>query len=821
MSGPVGVGKSTLLQKFDQRARDAGALVLSATVSQAEKRLPFEVMTQLLQDVALRPDCQELIQQQIDIEFCSVVLTGKPGEEDRERAYGQIVRTVWLLLERLSDERPVVITIDDVQHADGMSARALVSLARRLRHSRVLMVFSERGLPRRHGSAFRAELLRLPHARRIRLSLLDLEGVRRQLADEIGEEAAERLAADCHAATGGNPLLVRAMAEDHRNSLGPPPRTSPREAFEDAVLSCLFCGDAGVLDTAHVIAVLGDKSSVELVSAMLDRDRRTVMEYLQVLQEAGLVEGTRFRDATAERAVLHHIAAPERARLNLRIATLLRRSGAPAGEVVGHLLEAGSPLPWWAPGLLSEEAEAALVRARTEYAVRCLKLAHAVTGEEDRGAVAALLAAAEWRTDPTVPLRHAPAMAAALRQGRLDWRDGVFLLRMLLWHGRLGEAEAVLDLLGALPEHRAATPDEERFLHIWLSCFYPSLAKAPAQRDDQPAPTGAPGQFDPYRSAADILDAVVSGRVEESAVSRAEHLLRNCLLTDSTLELLRAALTALIEGKRLRGAARHCDALLARAARHRATTWQAVLYSLRAEIALRDGDPHRAGEQARAALARVPAEKWGVAVGAPLSALLRAATDAGDAEEADRVLSTPVPEALYETRYGLDYRQARGYHLAVLGRREEAADDFESCRDLLSAWGLDARTGPFPRLDPPGLAVVPSVGAPPGSVVPPRPEPAPATGRPWVVPRQPTAKSIPATPAWLLGGDAAPVRLSKSERRVAELAAHGHTNREISKKLYVTVSTVEQHLTSTYRKLGVRRRTELAARLAALEALRA
>ncbi|MBB5909989.1 DNA-binding NarL/FixJ family response regulator/SAM-dependent methyltransferase [Actinoalloteichus hymeniacidonis] len=51
--------------------------------------------------------------------------------------------------------------------------------------------------------------------------------------------------------------------------------------------------------------------------------------------------------------------------------------------------------------------------------------------------------------------------------------------------------------------------------------------------------------------------------------------------------------------------------------------------------------------------------------------------------------------------------------------------------------------------------------------------------------------------------------LSDSERRVAELAAIGHTNREISDQLYVTVSTVEQHLTRVYRKLGVKRRTEL------------
>ncbi|MFC9324589.1 AAA family ATPase [Kitasatospora sp. NPDC057015] len=52
-------------------------------------------------------------------------------------------------------------------------------------------------------------------------------------------------------------------------------------------------------------------------------------------------------------------------------------------------------------------------------------------------------------------------------------------------------------------------------------------------------------------------------------------------------------------------------------------------------------------------------------------------------------------------------------------------------------------------------------------------------------------------------------RLSDAERRVAELAAHGLTNREIARKLYITVSTVEQHLTRVYRKLGVRRRVDL------------
>ncbi|MFX0575424.1 LuxR C-terminal-related transcriptional regulator [Nocardia nepalensis] len=51
--------------------------------------------------------------------------------------------------------------------------------------------------------------------------------------------------------------------------------------------------------------------------------------------------------------------------------------------------------------------------------------------------------------------------------------------------------------------------------------------------------------------------------------------------------------------------------------------------------------------------------------------------------------------------------------------------------------------------------------------------------------------------------------LSAAEHRVAEMAAKGLRNREIAEELEITTSTVEQHLTRVYRKLKVRRRTEL------------
>ncbi|WP_069773804.1 AAA family ATPase [Streptomyces sp. LUP30] len=51
--------------------------------------------------------------------------------------------------------------------------------------------------------------------------------------------------------------------------------------------------------------------------------------------------------------------------------------------------------------------------------------------------------------------------------------------------------------------------------------------------------------------------------------------------------------------------------------------------------------------------------------------------------------------------------------------------------------------------------------------------------------------------------------LTSSERRIAELAAEGRTNTEIAHLLHLARRTVETHLTSTYKKLGIRRRGEL------------
>ena len=55
------------------------------------------------------------------------------------------------------------------------------------------------------------------------------------------------------------------------------------------------------------------------------------------------------------------------------------------------------------------------------------------------------------------------------------------------------------------------------------------------------------------------------------------------------------------------------------------------------------------------------------------------------------------------------------------------------------------------------------------------------------------------------------LELTATERRIAELAASGLTNRQVGERSFMSPKTVEANLARVYRKLGIASRAELGA----------
>jgi DNA-binding CsgD family transcriptional regulator len=82
----------------------------------------------------------------------------------------------------------------------------------------------------------------------------------------------------------------------------------------------------------------------------------------------------------------------------------------------------------------------------------------------------------------------------------------------------------------------------------------------------------------------------------------------------------------------------------------------------------------------------------------------------------------------------------------------------------------------------------------------------------------PWAEKARAELARIAGRRPGPNELTGTEHRVAELAAAGHSNKEIAAELFMGLSTVEAHLSHVYRKLGIRSRSSLGSQLAKVRA---
>ncbi|MEV5765457.1 AAA family ATPase [Micromonospora sp. NPDC052213] len=897
VTGAVGSGKTSLLEAFGEWAAANGGQVMSAAGSRAERGLHLGVIGQLLHSARLAPDAAARVEKLMgDATFATSL--PEPGGEAAagDRAWAPLLHGLFATLLDLTGTGPLVLVVDDVHHADPASLHCLLYVTRRLRHARIMVVLAEASTLRPPHPLFRAELLSQPHFARITLPPLTVDAVARLVGGDPEAADARETAERCLGMTGGNPLLTRALLEE-RASGGTGDGAGPAvgDAFDQAVLGCLYRHEPGVRRVAQALAVLDRPAPTELLGHLLDVAPESAVPAVRVLRTSGLMEADQLRHPRILHSILGDMSSDERRGLHQRAAEVLHDHGAEPSVVAEHLVAAGwADAPWVVP-VLQDAAGHALASGRPDVAAACLRLVSRVcVDERQRAATTEMLVSARWQVNPLAVNGQLGELVETARAAGRSSDVGLSAVPYLLWQGRVEEAAEAVSGFSTEDEHGpGGVAARLRMMQLLVALSHPDhLATVRETPSAWARAASAPTTISPLLQAVTVLHTALTPTAENDTVATAEQLLQRHHTDDGSLGMLTAPLLALLWAGRSDRAAAWGDVLLGRPAARHAPVWRAVIRAVRAEAALRVGDLPGAEHHARTALEDIPAPAWGVAVAGPLATLVACATEAARLSEADRWLAHPVPPGVFRTPLGLHYLAARARHHLAARRPHAAITDLRRCGELMRTWGIDA-AGLVPwRLElarvqlsvgnkaqatqllqeqlrvPHGvddrtrgrtLRLLATTAAPDhrrkllseavnllqacgdrlelvralgdtGQTL----QRAGDSARARLLVRrayqlaQDCGASVLAQrlirrepgevlPAYPAGAETQEPDdgLSEAERRVAALAAQGHTNRQISSKLFITVSTVEQHLTRVYRKLDVKRRTDLPARLVA------
>lgn len=687
ISGAVAIGKTELLQAFLRHATDSGALVLSAVARPGERNLPLGALAQLLD----RPGIPESIREHLAASRTVVADQPTYGTCTHPRSLLQdaalLADEVAGLLTDLGGWSSVIVAIDDLQHLDCMSLQVLMQVLRRLDSGRVLVVFTEDAMVVPTHPVLRADIGGHPGYSQIDLAPLDIDDIADILSEVYDPAVVADLAGYYLVQTGGAPLLVRALLDDHGGTPIMPDIDEPAAgpSFRGGVLAICMRWDEATTAVAQAAAVLGDRSDAGRVARVLPTDLEQAKERLTALTATGLVTAERMLRSVRP-VVLWNTGDQTRFDLRLRASRLLGSDSAGARPSI--------PEPWSIDAFTEAAREAELAHD-PEHARRLLGLAVGASDEPARRtALTVDLVRLQWRSDPARGAEHLDDLLAGAEQGVLAETDAVSLARWLTWCGRFGDADrvvgnllaagdpvavhAVADLAALVLLHGSVLPSADRWF-AGITGGLPQLVQPPVDTRLLSGPGADSGRFGLVAVAA--LDSALRHGDNALAVGHAEQVLANLPIDDETFESIVAALRTLVLADRLGAAAQWTHVFLSEARARLAGYWQAVLSGIRAEIHLRTGDLVAALEWAERAIDLLGEPGWGVAVGQPLAVGLQASAIVGGPAQA-QWLGRSVPEAMFDTYYGSEYLAARADAELALGWVDEAAADVERAAAL-------------------------------------------------------------------------------------------------------------------------------------------
>jgi DNA-binding NarL/FixJ family response regulator len=491
VAGDSGVGKTRLLDEVAKRAKASGARILSGDcVELGEGELPYAPIVGALRALTR---AQDPVLAELPPSVRSELTTLMPelesaagAEPDEAAAQVRLFEALLWLLDRLGEDRPVLLVIEDLHWADRATRSFIAFLGRSLCRERLLVVATYRSdeLHRRHPlRPLLAELERDPRAQRVELRPLTRDELALLLRDILGAPPSEDVVERVFGRSEGHPLFVEELLAASLDGRGALPPT-----LRDALMMRVERLSPDAQEVLRVLAV-GQRLDDGLLGEVAGLPIATLHEALRDavanhILAVGVEGRYLFRHALLREVVYDDLLPGERAALDLRLARALEaraeRDGLGvylAAAIAHHYHSAGDQ-----PAALRAKVRAADAAEGVHAYGQAADLLEGVVELFDRVPDAEALAGADRATllaraaenhllDGDTVRQEALARAAlALIDEGAEPRRAVRVLETLQhaqWHlGRADEAVATADHALALLPPGEISPERASLLNI-------------------------------------------------------------------------------------------------------------------------------------------------------------------------------------------------------------------------------------------------------------------------------------------------------------------------------------------------------------------
>ena len=426
LAGDAGMGKSRLCLELAVRAERIGATVMEGSCSEAEIALPYLPFLEALGNYLSTGESTKVRERlgvharELSKVFPQLADVASPvaNEAETPDARLRLFEAILALLGLASEDRGLLLIVEDLHWADASTRELLDFITRRLRNRRMLVLATYRRdeMHRKHPLLPTVQgWQRSRLAQVLELEPLAPDGVARMVSSifdntNVGAEFRDFM----HARSEGNPFVLEEMLkaaidrgdiyrEEADWQRKPIAELRIPETVRDTILLRVERLPATQAEILRCAAIIGRSFDYQTLIRLSEQDRMAVEAALQTAVQQQLLEEEtgsrgryRFRHALTQEAIYEDLSAPTRERLHSAAADVLaERAEMPRAEVAFHLRNANR----WQEAVQVTMEAAAAAEARLGYgeaaALYALLLPVVTTGV-DRARLLCRLGEAYW-----------------------------------------------------------------------------------------------------------------------------------------------------------------------------------------------------------------------------------------------------------------------------------------------------------------------------------------------------------------------------------------------------------------------------------------